>query len=71
MDQRTKPRTKEHKELKEAHEQETHLQSQHDKLSYSHQREYVMWINEAKKEATRQSRVMKTIEMLKQGKKAR
>ena len=42
-----------------------------DKLSYTHQREYVMWINEAKREETRQSRVVKTIEMLKQGKKAR
>src|SRR5262245_49879485 len=28
-----------------------------DKLSYTHQREYVMWINEAKKEETRQARV--------------
>lgn len=27
-----------------------------DKLSYSHQREYVMWINEAKKDETRQRR---------------
>ena len=42
-----------------------------DKLSYTHQRESVMWINEAKREETRQSRVVKTIEMLKQGKKAR
>jgi hypothetical protein len=42
-----------------------------DKLSYTHQREYIMWINEAKREETRQNRVMKTIEMLKQGKKAR
>lgn len=42
-----------------------------DKLSYTHRREYVMWINEAKREETRQSRIMKTIEMLKQGKKAR
>lgn len=42
-----------------------------DKLSYTHQREYVMWINEAKKEETRQNRIMKTVEMLKKGKKAR
>jgi len=32
-----------------------------EKLSYTHQREYVMWINEAKKEETRQNRVVKTI----------
>lgn len=40
-----------------------------DKLSYSHKREYVMWINEAKKEETRQNRIVKMIEMLKKGKK--
>lgn len=42
-----------------------------DKLSYTHRREYVMWINEAKKEETRQRRIEKTIEMLKKGEKAR
>jgi hypothetical protein len=42
-----------------------------DKLSYSHKQEYVTWINEAKKEETRQRRVLKTIEMLKEGRKAR
>lgn len=41
-----------------------------EKLSYTHQKEYVTWINEAKKEETRQNRIAKTIEMLKQGKKA-
>jgi hypothetical protein len=41
-----------------------------DKLSYSHKREYVTWITEAKKEETRQRRVLKTIEMLKEGRKA-
>ena len=40
-----------------------------DKLSYTHKREYVMWINDAKKEETRQNRIVKTIEMLKKGKK--
>lgn len=40
-----------------------------DKLSYTHRREYVNWINEAKKEETRQNRIAKTIEMLKQGKR--
>jgi hypothetical protein len=40
-----------------------------DKLSYTHQKEYVNWINEAKKEETRQNRLVKTIEMLKQGKR--
>ena len=40
-----------------------------DKLSYTHQREYVTWINDAKKDETRQNRIIKTIEMLKKGKK--
>ncbi len=40
-----------------------------DTLSYTHKREYVMWINEAKKEETRQNRIVKTIGMLKKGKK--
>ncbi len=42
-----------------------------DKLSYSHKREYVTWINEAKRDETRQNRIVKMIEMLKKGKKAR
>jgi hypothetical protein len=36
-----------------------------DKLSYTHQKEYVSWITEAKKEETRQNRILKTIAMLK------
>ena len=42
-----------------------------DKLSYTHQKEYVNWINEAKKEETRQNRILKTVKMLKEGKQAR
>jgi len=42
-----------------------------DKLAYTHQKEYVTWINEAKRDETRQARVVKTIGMLKKGKKAR
>ena len=40
-----------------------------DNLSYTHQREYVMWINQAKREETRQRRILKAIELLKEGKK--
>jgi len=40
-----------------------------DKLSYTHQKEYVRWVEEAKKDDTRQNRIIKTIEMLKQGRK--
>ena len=39
-----------------------------DKLSYTHQKEYVRWVEDAKKEETRQNRIVKTIEMLKQRK---
>lgn len=52
-------------ELKKAFKVEKEAKAFFDKLSYTHQREYVMWINEAKKEETRQSRITKTIEMLK------
>ncbi len=40
-----------------------------DKLAYTHRKEYVRWIEEAKREETRASRVAKTIEMLLKGKK--
>ena len=40
-----------------------------DKLSYTHKKEYVKWIEEAKREETRQNRIVKTIEMLKKGRK--
>jgi uncharacterized protein YdeI (YjbR/CyaY-like superfamily) len=40
-----------------------------DRLSYTHQKEYVTWITEAKREETRQNRIVKAIEMLKQGKR--
>jgi len=55
------------KELKKDKEAKTFF----DKLSYTHKKEYVKWIEEAKKEETRQRRVLKTIEMLKKGNKTR
>ncbi len=53
------------KELKKDKDAKTFF----DKLSYTHQKEYVKWIDDAKKEETRQRRIVKTIEMLKQGKR--
>ncbi len=41
------------------------------KLSYTHQKEYVKWIEDAKKDETRRARIVKTIEMLKQGKRGK
>jgi bacteriocin resistance YdeI/OmpD-like protein/uncharacterized protein DUF1905 len=58
-------------DLKKAFKTEKEAKAFFEKLSYTHQREYVMWVNEAKREETRQHRIAKTIEMLKQGKKAR
>lgn len=53
------------KELKKDKEARTFF----DKLSYTHQKEYVRWVEEAKKEETRQNRIVKTMEMLKKGKR--
>lgn len=53
------------KELKKDKEAKTFF----DKLSYSHKREYVTWINEAKKDETRQNRITKTMEMVKKVKR--
>jgi hypothetical protein len=36
-------------------------------LSYSHRRQYVSWIEEAKRDETRQRRIARTIEMLRDG----
>ena len=58
-------------ELKKAFKTEKEAKAFFEKLAYTHQREYVMWINEAKREETRQTRVAKTIEMLKQGKRGK
>ena len=38
-----------------------------EKLSYTHRKEYVRWIMEAKKEETRQSRMAKAVAMLRKG----
>lgn len=40
-----------------------------EKLSYTHQKEYVEWIVDAKKDETRKGRIAKTIVQLRQGKK--
>ncbi len=42
-----------------------------DGLSYTHQKEYVNWVIEAKRPETRQSRILKVMDMLKRGIKAR
>ncbi len=55
------------KELKKDKDAKTFF----DKLAYTHQKEYVMWIEEARRDETRQTRIVKTMEMLKQGKRGK
>ncbi len=58
-------------DLAHALEHEPQARAFFEKLAYSHQREYVNWISEAKREATRRERLTKTIELLKKGKKGK
>ena len=44
--------------------QHPEAQAAYEKLSYTHRKEYVQWINDAKKPETRVNRLTKTIEML-------
>lgn len=40
-----------------------------DKMSYTHRKEYICWIEEAKKTETRENRKLKMIQMILEGKK--
>ena len=53
-------------DLEKLLEKET-LLSTFKKLSYTHKREYCRWISEAKRDETRAARLVKTVEMLRQG----
>ena len=68
----TKPRVVEiPPELAKAFKKEKAALAYFNSLAFSHQREYVGYIIEAKKEETRARRVTQTIDMLKKGRKAR
>ena len=56
-------------DLEKAFRLEKEAQALFQKLSYTHQKEYVTWIDEAKKEETRRNRIAKTIEILKERRK--
>ena len=58
-------------ELKKTFKADKEAKAFFEKLSYTHQKEYVTWIDEAKREETRQNRIAKTVEMLKEGKRSR
>ena len=53
-------------ELKRAFKSDKEAKSAFEKLSYSHQKEYVKWIEEAKKAETRARRVEQAIQLLKE-----
>lgn len=44
-------------------------QARFNQLSYTHQKEYVGWIESAKRDLTRKNRIARAIEMLEQGQK--
>ena len=58
-------------ELAKAFKKEKAAEAYFNSLAYSHKREYVGYIMEARKEETRTRRVTQTIEMLKKGRKER
>jgi hypothetical protein len=56
-------------DLKKAFENDPEAGDIFSQLSYTHQKEYVQWIEEARRDQTRQNRIEKTLEMLNSGKK--
>lgn len=58
-------------DLKEALASNPEAEAVFQRLAYTHQREYVLWIEEAKREQTRRNRIARAVAMLEQGKKAR
>jgi hypothetical protein len=50
-------------------EQDEQARSAFESLSYSHKKEYIAWIEDAKKAETRQNRIVKSIEKLRAGKR--
>ena len=51
----------------EKHLKKEKVWSTFEKLSYTHKREYIRWITEAKREETRTNRFAKSVEMLRGG----
>jgi len=56
-------------DLQQALEADPAAHANFDRLSHTHQKEYVRWITDAKRDQTRQKRIQQTIDMFKQGKK--
>jgi hypothetical protein len=58
-------------DLRQALDAEPGVSRFFDGLSYTHQKEYVNWVAEAKRPGTRRNRILKVKDMLRQGIKAR
>ena len=58
-------------DLEQALKQHPQAEAIFRQLSYTHQKEFVRWIEDSKRETTRESRINKAIGMLEQGKKTR
>jgi hypothetical protein len=58
-------------DLREALANDPEAEAFFQRLSYTHQKEYVQWIEEAKRDQTRRRRIGQAIELLKQGKRER
>lgn len=70
LEEDTEPRLLEIPEdLQKALENDPAAQAFFNRLSYTHQKEYVRWIEEARREQTRKERVSRTIDLCKQGKR--
>jgi len=58
-------------DLKQAIEDSAQAKEFYERLSYSKQREFALWVGSAKREATRADRVARSVELLAAGKKLR
>lgn len=54
--------------LSKALAQDSEARAGFDRLAYTHRKEYARWIEEAKRDETRERRVTQALEMLRQGK---
>jgi hypothetical protein len=56
------------KALSRALAEDAEARANFERLSYTHRKEYARWIDEAKRDETRQRRLAQAVEMLRQGK---
>lgn len=72
LEEDTEPRRIElPQDLRAALERNPEAEAFFQRLSYTHQKEYIRWIEEARREQTRRRRIERAIEMLQQGRRER